>query len=135
MKFLSTKRNENGVQIICDNAIFVPNLAHLSLADVNERLFKLDYDYSECGHPLNLPFECRATSFFVKVTAHSILASLIAEASDDINPDFEEYINEIGAIEFDVRMTTDEELLIAQFILMSILDTESIQRTYIPEQW
>ena len=132
MKILSTKRNENGVQIICDEAIFVPTLAHLSLADVKEGLFKIDYDHTECGHPLNLPFECRATSFYVKVTPYSILASLLAEVPDDINPDFEDYINEIGAIEFDARLATDEKLLIVQFILMSMLDSDSLQRTYAP---
>ena len=127
MKLLSTRRNKKGVQIICDEAIFDPNLARLSFTDTEECVFKIYYDHSECGHPLNLPFECSSTNFYVKVTAHSILVSMIAEVTDDIILDFEDYINEIGAIEFDARLTTDEKLLFAQFVLKTTLDSETLQ--------
>lgn len=118
MKLFSTNRNARGRQLVCEDAVFDPNLIMTLRVDVEEKVVSFSYDFSECGHPLNLPFDVQSVDFLVKFTKHDIHICAIAEACDGIDEQYEDYINDMQDIEFDVRMTVEEKyaLLLALFI-------------------
>lgn len=118
MKLFSTNRNSRGRQLVCEDAVFDPNLIMTLRVDVEEKVVSFSYDFAECGHPLNLPFDVQSVDFLVKFTKHDIHICAIAEACDDIDEQYEDYINDMQDIEFDVRMTVEEKyaLLLALFI-------------------
>lgn len=117
MKLLSTNRNARGKQLVCDDAVFDPNLIMTLRADPEEKVITFSYDFEECGHPLNLPFEVQSVDFLVKFTEHDIHICAIAEVGDDIGEQYEDYIDDMQDICFDVRMSIEEKyaLLLAFF--------------------
>lgn len=117
MKLFSTNRNVRGKQLICEDAVFDPNLIMTLRVDVEEKVVSFSYDFAECGHPLNLPFDVQSVDFLVKFTKHDIHICAIAEACEDIGEQYEDYINDMQDIEFDVRMSVEEKytLLLALF--------------------
>ena len=68
MKLLSTNRNAKGKQLVCEDAVFDPNLIMTLHVDAEERVVSFSYDFDECGHPLNLPFDVQSVDFLVKFT-------------------------------------------------------------------
>lgn len=118
MKLFSTNRNSRGRQLVCEDAVFDPNLIMTLRVDVEEKVVSFNYDFAECGHPLNLPFDVQSIDFLVKFTKHDIHICAIAEACDDIDELYEDYVNDMQDIEFDVRMSVEEKyaLLLALFI-------------------
>lgn len=118
MKLFSTNRNSRGRQLVCEDAVFDPNLIMTLRVDVEEKVVSFNYDFAECGHPLNLPFDVQTIDFLVKFTKHDIHICAIAEACDDIDELYEDYVNDMQDIEFDVRMSVEEKyaLLLALFI-------------------
>lgn len=117
MKLFSTNRNARGRQLVCEDAVFDPNLIMALRVDVEEKVVSFSYDFAECGHPLNLPFDVQSVDFLVKFTKHDIHICAIAEACDDIDEQYEDYVNDMQDIEFDVRMSVEEKyaLLLALF--------------------
>jgi len=128
MKLFSTNRNSKGKQLVCDDAVFDPNLIMTLHADADEKVVTFQYDFEECGHPLNLPFDVQSVSFLVKFTKHDIHICAIAEASDEMDEQYDEFIGGIGdEIEFDVRMSVEEKyaLLLSLFNpLLSMVKTK-----------
>ena len=118
MKLFSTNRNAMGKQLVCDDAVFDPNLIMTLRADVEEKVVSFSYDFAECGHPLNLPFDVQSVDFLVKFTKHDIHICAIAEPCDDIGEQYEDYIDDMQDVEFDVRMSVEEKyaLLLALFL-------------------
>ena len=104
MKLFSTNRNSRGRQLLCEDAVFDPNLIMASRVDVEEKVVSFSYDFTECGHPLNLPFNVQSVDFIVKFTKHDIHICAIAEVGDDIGEQYEDYIDDMQDICFDVRM-------------------------------
>ena len=117
MKLFSTNRNARGRQLVCEDAVFDPNLIMASRVDVEEKVVSFSYDFAECGHPLNLPFDVQSVDFLVKFTKHDIHICAIAEVGDDIDNQYEDYVDDMQDVEFDVRMTVEEKyaLLLALF--------------------
>lgn len=117
MKLFSTNRNARGRQLVCEDAVFDPNLIMTLRVDVEEKVVSFSYDFAECGHPLNLPFDVQSVDFLVKFTKHDIHICAIAEVGDDIGEQYEDYIDDMQDVEFDVRMTVEEKytLLLALF--------------------
>lgn len=113
MKLFSTR----GRQLVCEDAVFDPNLIMTLRVDVEEKVVSFSYDFAECGHPLNLPFDVQSVDFLVKFTKHDIHICAIAEVGDDIGEQYEDYIDDMQDVEFDVRMTVEEKytLLLALF--------------------
>ncbi len=118
MKLFSTNRNARGKQLVCDDAVFDPNLIMTLRADPEEKVITFSYDFEECGHPLNLPFEVQSVDFLVKFTEHDIHICAFAEPCDDIGEQYDDYTNDMNDVEFDVRMTVEEKyaLLLALFL-------------------
>ncbi len=117
MKLFSTNRNARGRQLVCEDAVFDPNLIMTLRVDVEEKVVSFSYDFAECGHPLNLPFDVQSVDFLVKFTKHDIHICAIAEACDDIDEQYDDFVNDMQDIEFDVRMSVEEKyaLLLALF--------------------
>lgn len=118
MKLFSTNRNSKGEQLVCEDAVFDPSLIIALHADADEKVVTFQYDFEECGHPLNLPFDVQSVSFLVKLTKHDIHICAIAEISDEMDEQYDEFIGGIGdEIEFDVRMSVEEKytLLLSLF--------------------
>lgn len=117
MKLFSTNRNARGRQLVCEDAVFDPNLIVALHVDVEEKVVNFSYDFAECGHPLNLPFDAQSVDFLVKFTKHDIHICAIAEVGDDIDEQYEDYVNDMQDIQFDVRMSVEEKyvLLLALF--------------------
>ena len=109
MKLFSTNRNSRGRQLLCEDAVFDPNLIMASRVDVEEKVVSFSYDFTECGHPLNLPFNVQSVDFIVKFTKHDIHICAIAEVGDDIGEQYEDYIDDMQDICFDVRMSIEEK--------------------------
>lgn len=118
MKLLSTNRNAKGKQLVCEDAVFDPNLIMTLHVDAEERVVSFSYDFDECGHPLNLPFDVQSVDFLVKFTKHNIHICAIAEVCDEIDDQYEDYVDNMQDVEFDVRMSVEEKyaLLLALFI-------------------
>lgn len=118
MKLLSTNRNAKGKQLVCEDAVFDPNLIMTLHVDAEERVVSFSYDFDECGHPLNLPFDVQSVDFLVKFTKHDIHICAIAEVCDEIDDQYEDYVDNMQDVEFDVRMSVEEKyaLLLALFI-------------------
>ena len=118
MKLLSTNRHARGKQLVCDDAVFDPNLIMTLRADPDEKVITFTYDFNECGHPLNLPFEVQSVDFLVKFTEHDIHICAFAEPCDDIGEQYDDYTNDMNDVEFDVRMTVEEKyaLMLALFL-------------------
>ena len=117
MKLFSTNRNARGRQLVCEDAVFDPNLIMALHVDVEEKVVSFSYDFTECGHPLNLPFDVQSVDFLVKFTKHDIHICAIAEVGDDIGEQYEDYIDDMQDVCFDVRMSVEEKyaLLLAFF--------------------
>lgn len=135
MKLLSTQRNSCGKQLICEDAVLDPNLMSITNLDIVEKIVSFKYDFSECGHPLNLPFDANAVDFLVKITQHDIHICAMVALSDEIYGIYEEYLNDIGSIEFNVRMTTEEKLALLVFVVFNLLNnakmaTKANERDY-----
>lgn len=118
MKLFSTNRNSKGRQLVCEDAVFDPNLITTLHADAEEKVVSFQYDFAECGHPLNLPFDAKTVDFLVKFTKHDIHICAMVEPCDDIDEQHEELVGDMGEVEFDVRMTVEEKysLLLALFL-------------------
>lgn len=118
MKLFSTNRNSKGRQLVCDDAVFDPNLIITLHADAEEKVVTFQYDFAECGHPLNLPFDMESVDFLVKFTKHDIHICAMAEPSEDLDEQYEEFVGDMGEVEFDVRMSTEEKyaLLLSLFL-------------------
>lgn len=121
MKLLSTQRNTDGKQFICEDAIFDPNLMKIKNIDSIEKVISFKYDFSECGHPLNLPFDVNSVDFWVKLTEHDLHIGAIANLGDDLIKKYEIFIDEFGGIEFDVRMSTAEKFNLLLSIVYSLV--------------
>lgn len=108
----------NRKQLVCDDAVFDPNLIMTLRADPDEKVITFTYDFNECGHPLNLPFEVQSVDFLVKFTEHDIHICAFAEPCDDIGEQYDDYTNDMNDVEFDVRMTVEEKyaLMLALFL-------------------
>lgn len=117
MKLFSTNRNARGRQLVCEDAVFDPNLIMALHVDVEEKVVSFSYDFTECGHPLNLPFDAQSVDFLVKFTKHDIHICAIAEVCDEIDQQYEDYVNDMQDVQFDVRMSIEEKytLLLALF--------------------
>lgn len=122
MKLLSTQRNSCGKQLICEDAVLDPSLMSITNLDIAEKIVSFKYDFSECGHPLNLPFDANNVDFLVKITQHDIHICAMVELSDEIYDAYEEYSNDLGDIEFDARMTTEEKLALLVFVVFNLLN-------------
>ena len=118
MMLFSTERNANKKQIEIDNAVFDPSLMQSIRFDMREKFISFEYDLNECGHPLNLPFKADYVEFGVRVTPHGIHTSATIEPSDDELDDLEDYLGDIGEIEFDVRMTGGEKVALMSSLLL-----------------
>ena len=46
MKLFSTNRNAMGKQLVCDDAVFDPNLIMTLRADVEEKVVSFSYDFA-----------------------------------------------------------------------------------------
>lgn len=109
MKLFSTKRNSINKQLICDDAVFDSDLIVTYHIDTEENVITFQYDFSECGHPLNLPFISNTATFLVKFTRYDLHICMFVEPDNNIDKQYEEYVGIFGEIEFDVRMTIDEK--------------------------
>lgn len=122
MKLFSTNRNSKGNQLKCDDAVFDPNLMTIVSIDEDEKVIGFRYDFEECGHPLNLPFKAYDVEFWIKLTVHDIHICSIVYV-DDVSDEYEDYIGDLGEIEFDVRMTTEEKSALLLILLKELLCT------------
>ncbi len=118
MKLFSTNRNSMGKQLVCDDAVFDPDLITELHIDAEEKVVTFQYDFSECGHPLNLPFDAQAVDFLVKFTEHDIHICAMVDVDDEIDELYDDYVDDMEVIEFDVRMSVEEKyaLLLALFL-------------------
>lgn len=121
MKLVSTTRDSNHKQLICDDAVFDPHLMEITLCDSTEKVISFKYDFLECGHPLNLPFNACSAVFMVKLTQIDIHICAIVELSDEDIDNFSDFIGELGEIEFDVKMNVDEKNLFLRFCALHLL--------------
>lgn len=121
MKLFSTNRNSEGRQLVCDDAVFDPNLIITLRADAEEKVITFRYDFAECGHPLNLPFDVQTINFLVKLTKHDIHICAIAEPCEDLAEQYEEFIGDMGEIEFDVRMNVEEKYILLLSLFLPLL--------------
>lgn len=120
MKIISSTTNKDGIRIVCEDAVFDPNLAEMITADKGESTILLRYDALESGHPLNLPLLPAEAELVVKLTPTGVHTSLlISNFGDDVA--YSDYDNGLGSIEFDVRMTDSEKLLLLQHISVLLL--------------
>lgn len=118
---LSTERNANKEQIVCENAVFDPSLMKDISIDKIEKYVSFEYDFNECGHPLKLPFKADYVEFGVRLTPHGIHISAIANPLDSELADFEYYINPLGDIGFDVQMSSDERASLLGSVLLYMI--------------
>lgn len=124
MKLISTNRKLNGKTLVCEDAVFDPNfvIADSIKFNATENFVTYKYDFSECGHPLLLPFRANTINFGAKFTPHDIHINAIAEIEDDVIDNYYAYTNGFGDIEFDVRMTPTEKSSLTLKIIMELLD-------------
>lgn len=122
MILLSTKRNSDRGQIVCENGIFDPSLASIISVDATEKYIMIAYDFDECGHPLNLPFNAGRVEFGVKFTPNDIHICAIVEPDGEDSSLFEEFSNSVGEYEFDVRMSTEEKLRLNTFVIYTLMN-------------
>lgn len=116
MKLTSVKSSKDGKRIVCEDAIFDPSLATISKVEKDEDLVILDYDALGYGYPLDsLPILPSDAQFYVALTPTGIHISLFIGDYDD-NPEAAQLLGEYGDhngdIEFNVRMTENEKLLL-----------------------
>ncbi len=118
MKLFSTNRNSMGKQLVCDDAVFDPDLITELHIDAEEKVVTFQYDFSECGHPLNLPFDAQTVDFLVKFTKHDIHICAMVDVDDEIDELYDDYVDDMSVAEFDVRMSVEEKyaLLLALFL-------------------
>lgn len=121
MKLISSKRNKQGIPLVCEDAIFDPSLMTQVVIDAAENYIVFLYDFCENGHPLNLPFDADEVQFGVTITQHDIHICIAAEPTDAGYADFEDYVNEIGDIEFDVRMNADEKFQLLRALSLKMI--------------
>lgn len=124
MKIISSEKSKDGKRIICEDAIFDPSLAKLLSVDKDESMICLEYDALENGRPLGLPMLPDKTVFIVKLTPTEIHTSLLISdfGDDDMSVElYMEYGNGLGDIEFNVRMTDREKLLLMHRIASLLL--------------
>lgn len=121
MKLISAKRNDNGKLLICSNGVFDPHFLKITEIDKNEQIVCFSYNFYEYGNPLDLPFEASDAQFCARITPNNIHLSLITTPEYDFDSEYEKYVNEIGDIEFDVRLDKDEKSKLLSAILFHIL--------------
>ncbi len=132
MKLLSTNTSADGKRLICENAVFDPSLINITSIDKSEKFIKMNYDFSECGNPLDLPFEADSVEFGLKLTRHNIHISAIAELCDEECSKFNEFANDFGEVEFNVRMTTVEKISLLLAISLHMFDANTNKMTNLP---
>lgn len=120
MKIISSKTNSDGTRIVCEDAVFDPSLASLIKIDAQESMVVLGYDALECGHPLNLPVESAKAEFFVKFTPTDIHIYMLA-SDVEYDENLSAYYNDVGDIEFDVRMTDKEKQMLLRGVSYMLL--------------
>lgn len=121
MKMSSWQRDSNGNQLICEDVILDPDLMEIKHIDPEEKVMILGCDFSECGHPLNLPFEAENVDFVLKITKYNIHICAISEPTDEGYAAYEQYANNLGNIEFNVRMSAKEKNTLLNFIAFNFL--------------
>lgn len=120
MKIISSKTDNDGMRIVCEDAVFDPSLAKLIEADASESIIVLEYDALECGHPLNLPVESAKVEFCVKFTQSDIHIYMLA-SDFEYDEKLSVYYNDLGDLEFDVRMTDKEKQMLLHCISYILL--------------
>lgn len=119
MEIISDKAKSG--RLIVGDAVFDPALAELVSADKDEALIVLRYDALENGNPLGIHLSPARAELIVKLTPTDIHTSLlISDFGDD--PDYSDYENELGDIEFYVRMSESEKLSLARRIAILLLN-------------
>lgn len=129
MKLFSAKRYLQGKQLVCDNVVIDPGLIANVNVCLSEQVITFDYDHSECGCPLDLPFGAMQARFIVRYTPYDIHMSALIEVGDELdevgkelNVDYEKLIAQ-GEIEFYARMTQEEKLsLLCALFSMATLE-------------
>jgi len=117
-------RNTHKNRISTSASIFDPELATLLDVDKDENFVSISYDFNENGHPLYLPIPVPITAgkaeFGIKVTGNNVLANLLVyDYESEVLID--EFCNEVGDLEFDVRFTPEEEKAMLYFIARSLI--------------
>lgn len=125
MQIISNKANKEGRLIVSDGeGKFDPALAELISTDKDEGLILLRYDALENGNPLGIPLFPAKAEFIVKLTPTGIHISLVISDFGD-NPLYSDYENELGDIEFYVRISESEELpLVRRIAILLLNDTK-----------
>lgn len=118
MILISHKHNSNCEQIICKDAIFDVSLLKDIHLSAEENYLYFEYDANECGNPLSLPFDVEKVVMGAKLTCNNIHISSLVTLSDEDNR-FEDYLNDAGDIEFDVRMSDAEKISLLLFIIIN----------------
>lgn len=122
MKLFSPISDVNNNKTVCEDCIFDPALASISHIDSVEKVIFIDYDFNECGHPLNLPFAACSVALIAKVTPHNIHISAMVDTDDENSTAFEKYADDLGRVEFGVRMSDQEKVSFLLFILLDLLN-------------
>lgn len=125
MKLISSMMQDDTSRIICNDAIFDPDLITVIGADTDEKMVCFKYDHSECGNPLGLGFEVEVknVSFMVKFTQHDIHICASVEVGDDLPNELNAFVGKLGEIQFDVRMTNEEKIKLLIKLMNSLRPT------------
>ena len=123
MKLLSCKSTINYGQIVCNDGIFDPNLISDITIDPSEKFISFYYDANECGAPLNLPFNVENARFNILLTKYDLHMGVVVQIDEETACTHENYLNECGDIEFNIRMSPKEKLTLLTYLFYDLLNS------------